>query len=212
MRFPVVLWDLDGTLIDSGAMILSSFRHATSTVLREDVPDEHLLAAVGAGASLQEQLRRFGAEHVDELVRAYREHNEPLHRKLLACAGVLELLPALRAEGRRLGVVTAKRRATVRLAFDVLPLEPLFDVVVAAEDTELHKPDPAPIRLALDRLGAEPREAAYVGDSPFDIRAARAAGVTAIAVGWGGLHDEALVGAEEPDAFVRSPEELRELL
>ena len=212
MRFPVVLWDLDGTLIDSGAMILSSFRHATSTVLREDVPDERLLAAVSAGSSLHEQLGRFGDEHVDALVRAYREHNEPLHRDLASCPGLLELLPALRAEGRRLGIVTAKRRVTVSLAFDVLPLEPLFEVVVTAEDTDRHKPDPAPIRLALERLGAQPHEAAYVGDSPFDVRAARAAGVTAIAVGWGGLYDAGQLAAAEPDVYVRTPAELRAAL
>ena len=212
MRFPVVLWDLDGTLIDSGAMILSSMRHATSTVLREDVPDERLFAAVGAGASLTEQLRGFGAEHVDELIRAYRGHNEPLHHNLVSCAGVLDLVRELHADSRRLGIVTAKRRVTVQLAFDVLPLEPLFDVVVTAEDSERHKPDPEPIRMALERLGAEPAEAAYVGDSPFDVRAARAAGVHAVAVGWGGLHSEERLRAEWPDAFVRTPVELRDAL
>jgi pyrophosphatase PpaX len=212
MRYPVVLCDLDGTLIDSGAMILSSFRHATSTVLQEDVSDERLLAAVGAGASLHEQLERFGSQHLDALVHAYRAHNEPLHRDLTACAGVLDLLNELRADGRRLGIVTAKRHATVRLAFEVLPLEPLFDVVVASEDTERHKPDPAPIVLALDRLGARPEDAAYVGDSPFDVRSARAAGVTAIAVTWGGLYDAERLAGEEPHAVVGSARELRELL
>src|SRR5687767_7201772 len=158
MRFPVVLFDLDGTLIDSGTMILSSFRHATRTVLRRDVPDEQLLVAVGLGAGLTEQMTHFGAEHVDELVRAYRDHNAPLHEELAACPGVLELLPRLHGGGRRLGIVTAKRHVTVRLAFGVLPLERWFDVVVAAEDTERHKPHPDPILLALDRLGASPAD------------------------------------------------------
>jgi pyrophosphatase PpaX len=212
VRYPVVLWDLDGTLIDSGAMILSSLRHATSTVLREDVPDERLLAAVGAGASLTEQLRGFGPEHVDELLHAYRAHNEPLHRNLVPCAGVLDLVRELHGEGRRLGIVTAKRRVTVQLAFDVLPLEPLFEVVVTAEDSARHKPDPEPIRVALERLGVEPDEAVYVGDSPFDVRAARAAGVASVAVGWGGLHGEERLREEEPDAFVQTPGELRDVL
>jgi pyrophosphatase PpaX len=212
MRFPVVLFDLDGTLIDSGAMILSSFRHATRTVLRRDVPDEQLQAAVGLGAGLTEQMTHFGTEHVDELVRAYRDHNAPLHEELAPCAGVLELLPRLHDEGRRLGVVTAKRHVTVALAFGVLPLERWLDVVVAAEDTERHKPDPEPILLALDRLDADPADAAYVGDSPFDVRAARAAGVHAVAVTWGGLHDPARLAGEQPDALVSSAEELRAVL
>jgi len=212
VRYPVVLWDLDGTLIDSGAMILASLRHATSTVLREDVPDERLLAAVGAAASLTEQLRGFGDDHVDELVRAYRQHNEPLHRDLVPCAGVLDLVRELHGEGRTLGIVTAKRRVTVQLAFDVLALEPLFEVVVTAEDSARHKPDPEPIRVALTRLDVRPADAVYVGDSPFDVRAARAAGVAAVAVGWGGLHGEERLRAEEPDAFVRTPAELRDVL
>jgi pyrophosphatase PpaX len=208
MRFPVVLFDLDGTLIDSGAMILSSFRHATRTVLRRDLSDDQLLAAVGTGAGLTEQMTHFGADHVDELVRAYRDHNAPLHEQLAACPGVVELLPRLRGEGRRLGVVTAKRRVTVDLAFRVLTLEPWLDVVVTAEDTERHKPDPEPITLALERLGASPSEAAYVGDSPFDVRSARGAGVHAIGVSWGGLHDAERLAAEEPDDLVATAEEL----
>jgi pyrophosphatase PpaX len=208
MRFRVVLFDLDGTLIDSGAMILSSFRHATRSVLREELADEQLRAAVAVGAGLTEQMSHFGPEHVDALVRAYRAHNAPLHDELVACGGVLELLPRLKREGRRLGVVTAKRRVTVELAFGVLPLERWLDVVVTAEDTVRHKPDPAPVLLALERLGVAPGDAAFVGDSPYDVQAAKAAGVRAIAVTWGGLHDAARLAAAHPDALVDSAEEL----
>jgi pyrophosphatase PpaX len=212
VRFRVVLFDLDGTLIDSGAIILASMRHATRTVLDREIEDEILIATVG-GAGLTEQMRLLDETRVDELVRVYREHNEPLPATLAACAGILDVLPRLRDEGRRLGIVTAKRRATVQLAFDTLPeLEPLFDVVVGSEDTERHKPDPAPLLLALGRLDAAPAEAAYVGDSPFDIRAAKAAGVHAVAVTWGGIHDEERLRAEEPDAVIFSAEELLDVV
>jgi pyrophosphatase PpaX len=210
MRFQAVLFDLDGTLIDSGAMILASMRHATRTVLRREIPDEQLLARVGS--SLVEEMRALDEERVDELVRVYREHNEPLHRDLQPCAGVLDLLPALAAEGRRLGLVTAKRRATVELAFAVLPLGDYFDVLVTAEETERHKPHPEPLLLALERLDARPEATAYVGDSPFDVRAAKAAGVTAIAVTWGGIHSTERLANEQPDALVHDAEELRAAL
>ena len=123
MRFPVVLFDLDGTLVDSGAMILASFRHATLTVLAREIPDEALLARVG-GSSLTEQMRAIDPARVDDLVASYRAHNEPLHDALQPCAGIVDVVERLRAEGRRLGIVTAKRQATVVLAFRVLPLAP----------------------------------------------------------------------------------------
>ena len=105
--------------------------------------------------------------------------------------------------------MTAKRVATVALAFERFPLlRDLTQVLVGAEDTERHKPDPDPVLEALRRLGASPRDAVYVGDSPFDIRAGKAAGAFAIAVGWGGIHpDERLLG-EEPDALVHDPAEI----
>jgi pyrophosphatase PpaX len=206
VRFPVLLFDLDGTLIDSGAMILASFRHATLTVLEREATEDELLAVVGRG--LREEMLALGGDRADELIRAYREHNEPLHRELKSFGGVLNAVRDLRTEGRRLGIVTSKRRATIDLAFAVLPLEGLFDVVVAAEDTARLKPDPEPLRLALDRLGAERSTAAYVGDSPFDVAAANAAGVFSVAVTWGGIFPRERVEAERPAAVVDTVEQL----
>jgi pyrophosphatase PpaX len=207
MRFRTVLFDLDGTLIDSGAMILASFRHATHAVLARKIPDEQLLAAVG-GTTLHDQMRAFDAERVEDLVASYREHNTPLHAELVPCDGVVDLLERLRWEGRKLGIVTAKRRATVGLAFDVLPLVHLFGAVVASDDVARGKPHPDGILRALELLGAEPREAAYVGDSPFDVAAAKAARVHAVAATWGGIHSRERVEAEKPDALVGTAEEL----
>ncbi|MGH3052037.1 MAG: HAD-IA family hydrolase [Gaiellaceae bacterium] len=211
MRFPTVLFDLDGTLVDSGEMILSSFRHATRTVLARDVADEQIAALVG-GSNLYDQMRTLDASRVEELVAAYREHNEPLHDGLEAFVGVQPVLERLRNEGRRLGLVTAKRRATVDLAFGVLPLERYFDAVVTSELTERHKPDPEPVLVALEQLGATPTEAAFVGDSPYDIGAGKAAGVFAIAVTWGKIHSEERLREAGADAIVHSPEELFDVL
>src|SRR5712691_11796144 len=111
MRFPVVLFDLDGTVIDSGAIILASMRHAAKEVLGVDAPDEVLMAAVG-GPGLEAQMRELAPDRVDELVTVYRAHNEPLHDELVCCAGMEELLVRLKEERRRLGIVTAKRRKT----------------------------------------------------------------------------------------------------
>jgi pyrophosphatase PpaX len=89
-----------------------------------------------------------------------------------------------------------------------VPIAHLFETVVGGDETELQKPNPEPLLLAAERLGAEPADTAYVGDSPFDIRAAKAAGMFAVAVTWGRIHDRAKLEAEEPDVIVDSPEEL----
>jgi pyrophosphatase PpaX len=206
VRFPVVLFDLDGTLIDSGPMILASFRHATRSVLGREIPDRELVASTG-GSTLEVQMSAFDPHRVDELVAAYRAHNIPLHERLECCIGVQDVLEVLEAQGRRLGVVTAKRRRTAELAFTRLGIGRHFDVVVTCDDTDAHKPDPEPLLLALERLGARPEEAAYVGDAPFDVSAARAAGVFAIAVRWGGMHI-----VDDADAFADSAEELLDVL
>jgi pyrophosphatase PpaX len=207
MRFPVVLFDLDGTVIDSGAIILASMRHAAREVLGVEVPDEQLMAAVG-GPGLEAQMQALSPERADELVTVYRAHNEPLHDELVCCAGMDEVLVQLKDEGRRLGIVTAKRRQTVELAFARIPIEPLVETVVGGDETKKHKPDPEPLLLALERLGAAPDDAVYVGDAPFDVQAAKAAGLYSVGVSWGGIHGRERLEAEEPDALVDTTEEL----
>lgn len=210
-RFPVVLFDLDGTVIDSGPIILASMRHATREVLGEEFGDDELMQAVG-GPGLEAQMAFFAPDQVDDLVRVYRAHNEPLHDELEACAGMEDVLSRLQAGGRRLGVVTAKRRSTVELAFARVPLGHLFETVVGGDETERHKPDPEPLLLAAERMSADPSRTAYVGDSPFDVRAAKAAGMFAVAVTWGRIHDREKLARERPDAIVESAEELLEHL
>ena len=207
MGYSVVLFDLDGTVIDSGGIILASMRHATREVLGREFGDEELMQAVG-GPGLEAQMHAFDPDRVDELVTVYRAHNEPLHEQLICCAGMEDALERLHAEGRRLAVVTAKRSATVRLAFEHVPVGHLFEVVVGGDETERHKPDPEPLLLAAERMGVRPEEAAYVGDSPFDIRAAKAAGMRSVAVTWGRIHDRARLEREHPDAIVDTAEEL----
>ena len=212
MRFRIVLFDLDGTLIDSGPIILASMQYAVRTVLGREIPADELGLTIG-GQGIVAQMQAIDAEHSEALLEAYKVHNDGLHETLEAFDELLALLPGLAEEGRKLGIVTAKRHRTVGLALDRFPaLADTFDVVIAHEDTERHKPEPDPVLLAVERLGGKPDEAVYVGDSPFDIGAAKAAGVFAVAVGWGGIHPDERLLEEGPDAFVRTPEELLDVI
>ena len=158
MRFPVVLFDFDGTVIDSGAIIIASMRHATKTVLGRDIPDEELGRAVG-GSGLIEQMRLIDPNASTSSSPATARTTSRSTPSWPSAPGMTDVLTTLKGEGRNSGVVTAKRRETVRLAFSYLPLEHFFDVVVGSDDTDRHKPDPAPLEHALDaaRRGARRR-------------------------------------------------------
>jgi len=206
----IVLFDLDGTVIDSTELIRESHRHAVRTVLGDELPDERLVANVGR--PLIEQMRAFDPDRAEELLAVYREWNHANTGRLLrSYDGMEELLAELRHDGRRLGIVTSKSGPTVDLAWEVLPLSHHFDVVVSAETTGRHKPHPDPVHHALQHLDGHPERAVLVGDSPFDLRAGRAAGLTTVAVTWG-FFDRAELEAEQPDHIVDTPAELRAVL
>lgn len=189
-----VLFDLDGTLIDSIELILASFRHATERVLGEAVPDEVMLRDVGL--PLARQMREISEAHADELLREYREHNLRVHDELVrAYPGTAEALVWLAARGLKMGVVTSKMNATARRGLDVFGMAGFFDVVVGSDDVTIHKPDPHPLLVAAEALGVDITRAAYVGDSPHDMSAARAAGCIAIGATWGVATREVLLGA-----------------
>ena len=197
------LFDFDGTLVDTTEMIFQSMRHATSSVLgREDFSREELLANVGQ--PLPRQMELFDAERAELLLEAYRAHHEEHHDRLIAeFPGVDEALSRLRAAGVRIIVVTSKRRRSVEMALEKFPgLDLVVDLFVTMEDTTEHKPHPEPLLKGLELAGYVPRDrAVYVGDSPFDVQAAKAAGLTSVAVSWGAFSEDTLREAN-PDHLV----------
>ena len=196
------LFDFDGTLVDTTDLIYQSMRHATGEVLGREISRDVLMANVGQ--PLPRQMELLSAEHAEALLDSYRLHNEENHDALIKeFPGVEESLARLKAAGVRVGVVTSKRRFSVDMALKKFPgLGDVVDQWVTMEDTTEHKPRPEPLLKGLELLGNVPREqSAYVGDSPFDVTAAKAAGVESVAVSWGAFSGDALRAAE-PDQLV----------
>ncbi|MGB3682696.1 MAG: HAD-IA family hydrolase [Rubrobacteraceae bacterium] len=207
-----VLFDFDGTLVDTTELIYQSLRHASQEVLGHEPPRETLMANVGqplpqqmAALVQKETTKNENADGlVDELLDSYRTQNEELHEDLIeAFPGVEESLARLREAGVKIAVVTSKRRVSVEMAIETFPgLGKVANHFVTMEDTEEHKPKPAPLLKGLELLGDVPKsEAAYVGDSPHDVEAARAAGLTSVGVSWGAFTEEDLRAAN-PDYLV----------
>ena len=193
LRFGTYLFDLDGTLIDSIPLIMESFRHTMRTHLGA-VPDDAGWRA-GFGTPLRPQLRKFARDddHASQMVDTYRAYTDAHHDRFLKpYAGIDGALATLRDSGAQLAVVTSKTHALARRGLLRCGLNGYFDILIGADDVAEHKPHPAPVLAALDLLSADPGDAVFIGDSPHDIEAGRAAGVQTAAALWGPFPREVL--------------------
>ena len=203
--YRTALFDLDGTLVDSKDLILASFRHTMHTHFGSMPADEVWMRSLGT--PLRAQFKEFAEtpEELQALIDTYVEYNLREHERLIRpFEGIREAMVRLRQLGITLGIVTSKAEAGTRksLAACALPIE-WFEVVVTSDEPVPHKPDPAPVSLALERLGEPVDRAVYVGDSVWDMRAGRAAGVHTAAALWGPFPRE-LLAAESPDRMLET--------
>lgn len=210
-RFSVVLFDLDGTLIDTNHLIVTCFQYVLKEKLGLDVPPEALYKHFGE--ILPKTMSRYCPERAIELADFYRAYNIANHDRLIRrFEGVSEALAQLRRAGVKLGVVTSKRRDMALRGLQACGIQEDIDVVVGMDESEKHKPAPEPVYLALQRLGAEPGDhVLMVGDSHFDILCGKNAGVRTAAVRWTVL-DQAELEAVSPDYWVETPAELVRLI
>lgn len=210
MRYKYILFDLDGTLIDTNKLIIDSFKHTYKTCLGLEVDEQEILKYFGE--PLIVTLRRYSEDRAEELFRTYIEYNEARHNDTVTIfEGVREMLEELDRQGFYLAMVTSKRKKVALMGLELFDIRKHFDVLVALEDTELHKPNPAPVVKALELLGAQPEEAIMVGDSVYDIHCAHGAGVKAALVTWSAAHScqEDCISA---DYVVHDTKELMKIL
>jgi pyrophosphatase PpaX len=211
-RPAAVLFDLDGTLIDSIGLILGSMRHAFARCERIIPSDDEWLT--GVGIPLRTMFQRYAPEDVeiDRLIAAYREHQLANHDSLVRCYDeVPQTLAALAQAGHPLAVVTSKGDLLARRGLELVGIGGYFETIVSCDSCTRHKPHPEPVLTALERLGYEPEEALFVGDSVHDIEAGNAAGVETVAALWGPFSREQLAVAR-PDRFIDRIGELMQVL
>jgi len=207
MTLPAILFDLDGTLIDTIELILSSARHAFEEWPVRPTDDEWVR---GIGTPLVQQLRAYAAndDEVALLLARYRRYQNEHHDRLTRCYDdVPDVIAALADRGHQMAVVTSKASPIAHQSLAFVGLDHFFPVVVGYDDTARHKPDPEPVRVALSRLGVSPDDAVFVGDSPHDILAGNGADVMTIAALWGPFDRETLADAR-PDHFIECMAEL----
>ena len=207
-----VLFDLDGTLIDSIELILNSAKHAF-TGRPGHIPSEAEWLT-GVGIPLPTMFRRYAKDdaEVDALIARYREYQMANHDRLVRCYDeVVETVDFIRAAGHPTAVVTSKTEWMAKKGLDHVGLSPHFDVVIGCDTCQRHKPDPEPVRKALELLEYAPREAVFIGDSVHDMAAGNAAGVATIAALWGPFTREDLA-ASGPKHYLQRIRDLPRLL
>jgi pyrophosphatase PpaX len=211
MMYGLYLFDLDGTLIDSIALILSSFHHTRRVHFGDRLPDDHYLETLGM--PLREAFRRMAPspEAVEAMVQTYLEYNLAHHDQMVvAYPGVVDTIRQLLHRGARLGIVTSKMKAHAERGLRVAGLQGAFEVIVAAEDVVRGKPDPEPVLMALERCGRSADETVFVGDSPHDIHAGNRAHVSTAAAAWGPFPRASLERAL-PAHWAEQPEDVLSL-
>jgi len=206
-----VLFDLDGTLIDSIALLLASMKHTFQGRSRKPTDDEWI---EGLGTPLPKQLTPYveSDEDRERLVNRYRTFQHENHDRLMSqYAGVIDTIALLYQRGHPLGVVTSKGNMMMERGLKFIGADDYIEVAIGYDSVHIHKPDPFPVRAALEKLEYQASEAVFVGDSPHDIHSGNDAGVITIAALWGPFRRDQLE-PHHPTYFLDDIKDLPPLL
>lgn len=183
MSIRTILFDLDGTLIDTNELIVESFKHTFKAHLDKEYTREDILQFIGP--PLRDSFEKVNPDQVEEMVKTYREHNLSNHDLYVkSYDGVFETIQALHEKGYQMAIVTTKIRETALKGLELTHLDQFFDVVIGLDDVSNAKPDPEPVLKGMDALGGSPETTIMIGDNSHDIHAGQNAGTKTAGVAW----------------------------
>jgi pyrophosphatase PpaX len=204
-RIRTVLFDLDGTLLDSAQLILASCHHTMEMHGLPARSDEEWLRHMGTPLTAHFAAWKDEEGTVEALIATYRAFNTANHDRMVrAFPGAVAMVEALRAAGLAVGLVTSKHTRGALLGLRTIGLDGAMDVMVCADGVAHHKPHPEPVETAVRLLAADPARTVYVGDSIHDLQSGRAAGVLTAAALWGPFTRSQLEPGE-PDFWLEEP-------
>ncbi len=182
--YDTYLFDADGTLFDTVDLVSRCFKHVAALHANITLTRRSILA--GYGLPLKGQLiKLLGHEiDIDRVLDDYMDFQLEVIDKVSPFPGVTEELDKLKDEGKKLGIVTSRRRFSMERILDCTDTAKYFDTLVTPEDTDLHKPHPEPTLLALSRLNGDKASTLFTGDAEFDILSGTDAGVDTAFVDW----------------------------
>lgn len=212
-KINTVLFDFDGTIMNTNKVILQSWQHTFRTVEGKERPEEEIISTFGEPLhiTMEKLLPQIPAEEGIQIYRSY--HHDKFNDLIELFPGILELLEKLKTGGYKTAVVTSRLRHTTEIGLEKYDMLKYFDTIVTCEDADKFKPDPEPVNIALERLGSKPEESVMLGDSMFDILCAKNAGVKAVLVSWAlAVSDEEKTGENAPDYIIEKAEDLLTIL
>ena len=211
-----VVFDFDGTVMDTNQIIFNSWQHTFRTILGHDGDMDAILASLGE--PLEYSMENFFPEiPVEESIQVYRDyHREKFDDTIELFPGIEELLEELKQRGYKTGLATSRLKVTTYQGLEKYDLFRFFDNIITVEDVTKAKPDPEILLTMLQKLKSQPQTSAMTGDTRLDIACANNAGATSVLVGWSqalaGKTKEDFTGNEVPDHIIQTPAELLSII
>lgn len=206
-----VLFDFDGTVMNTRDIIIGSWQHVFMTIEGREHPVEEIEKTFGE-VLVDSMARVFPDRDPMECVKIYRQwQTDRIKEAVKPFDGMKELVLALYERKIKMAVVTSRTRISLVDALEANDMLEYFDVLVSCDDTTSHKPDPEPANIAMEKLGVSPDECIMIGDSAFDIGCAHNAGIKAVLVSWSVSIDEEGIKKAAPEYIIDRAEELLEL-